>query len=315
KEGTPYFFTLGAHDCLWFVLEKAQHRVDHERKLPVISLSTWHDLLDTPVLETLERKVLEDYFLRMRWFGGKGRTIEDIRITDHLILNETEFSSIIFLIEVRYESRLPETYQLPVSFGSDTFQQKLLDTCPQSVIARLQIGEVDGVLYDGIYGLELQEELLMKMASHETATREDSEIVFYGNDLLSEHVRQQDRIRPRVLGGEQSNTSIIYDNKFFLKLFRKVDQAINPDLELTRFLSEQARITNIPAFVGAIEWRFEKNPMVLGLLQELVEASGDAWTFMLERLDTFNENILAQPEIIKPSAVRGTIIDPVEYEH
>src|SRR5690606_7908079 len=70
KEGTPYFFTLGAHDCLWFVLEKAQHRVDHERKLPVISLSTWHDLLDTPVLETLERKVLEDYFLRMRWFGG-----------------------------------------------------------------------------------------------------------------------------------------------------------------------------------------------------------------------------------------------------
>src|SRR5690606_6908845 len=216
KEGTPYFFTLGAHDCLWFVLEKAQHRVDHERKLPVISLSTWHDLLDTPVLETLERKVLEDYFLRMRWFGGKGRTIEDIRITDHLILNETEFSPIIFLIEVRYESGLPETYQLPVSFGSDTFQQKLLDTCPQSVIARLQIVEVDGVLYDGIYGLELQEELLMKMASHETATREDSEIVFYGNDLLSEHVRQQDRIRPRVLGGEQSNTSIIYDNKFFL---------------------------------------------------------------------------------------------------
>ncbi|HLT74718.1 MAG TPA: maltose alpha-D-glucosyltransferase [Ohtaekwangia sp.] len=314
KEGTPYFFTLGAHDCLWFVLEKAQHRVDHERKLPVISLSTWHDLLDTPVLETLERKVLEDYFLRMRWFGGKGRTIEDIRITDHLILNETEFSPIIFLIEVRYESGLPETYQLPVSFGSDTFQQKLLDTCPQSVIARLQIGEVDGVLYDGIYGLELQEELLMKMASHETATREDSEIVFYGNDLLSEHVRQQDRIRPRVLGGEQSNTSIIYDNKFFLKLFRKVDQAINPDLELTRFLSEKARFANIPAFVGAIEWRFGKEPIVLGLLQELVEASGDAWNYMLERLDTYNENILAQPEIIKPSTIRGTIIDPVEYE-
>src|SRR5690606_32788860 len=150
--------------------------------------------------------------------------------------------------------------------------------------------------------------------SHETATREDSEIVFYGNDLLSEHVRQQDRIRPRVLGGEQSNTSIIYDNKFFLKLFRKVDQAINPDLELTRFLSEKARFANIPAFVGAIEWRFGKEPIVLGLLQELVEASGDAWNYMLERLDTYNENILAQPEIIKPSTIRGTIIDPVEYE-
>ncbi len=314
KEGTPYFFTLGAHDCLWFVLEKAQHRVDHERKLPEISLSAWNELLDKPVLEMLERKVLEDYFQRMRWFGGKGRNIEDIRITDHLILNETEFSPIIFLIEVRYDSGLPETYQLPVSFGSDTFQQKLIDTCPQSVIARLQVGEIDGILYDGIYGLELQEELLLKMARHDTTIREDSEIVFYGNDLLSDHVSRQDRIRPRVLGGEQSNTSIIYDNKFFLKLFRKVDQAINPDLELTRFLSEQAKFANIPAFAGAIEWHFGKEPIVLGLLQELVEASGDAWNYMLERLDTFNENILAQPEIIKPSTSRGTIIDPIEYE-
>ncbi len=315
KEGAPYFFTLGAHDCLWFVLEKAQHRVDNERKLQTIRVAAWKELLDEPILETLERKVLDDYFQRMRWFGGKGRIIEDIRITDHLIVNETEFSPIIFLIEVRYDSGLPETYQLPVSFGSDTFQQKLLDTCPQSVIARLQVGETEGILYDGIYGLELQEELLLKMARHDTTLRVDSEIVFYGNDVLAEHVKQQDRIRPRVLGGEQSNTSIIYDNKFFLKLFRKVDRAINPDLELTRFLSEQARFPSIPAFVGAIEWRFEKDPIVLGLLQELVEASGDAWTFMLERLDTFNENILAQPEITKPSAVRGSIIDPVEYEN
>src|SRR5690606_29495656 len=160
-------------------------------------------------LEMLERKVLEDYFQRMRWFGGKGRTIEDIRITDHLIVNDTEFSPIIFLIEVRYDSGLPETYQLPVSFGADTLQHKLLDTCPQSVIARLPVGETEGVLCDGIYGLELQGELLSKMARHDTTSRDDSEIVFYGHEVLPEHVKQQARIRPRVLGGEQSNTSII----------------------------------------------------------------------------------------------------------
>lgn len=315
KEGTPYFFTLGAHDCLWFVLEKTAHRIEHQKSLPLIQLETWGSLLEPATIRLLERKILEDYFLRMRWFGGKGRGIEDLQITHKVRLSDDEFSPVIFLVEVRYDSGLPETYQLPVAFGTDNFSQKLIDSCPQSVIARLQIGELEGILYDGIYGLELQEDILIKMGRDHVIPIDSSEIVYYGNDLLKTFINEQDRIRPRVLSGEQSNTSIIYDNRFFLKIFRKVDTSINPDLELTRFLSERAHFENIPAFVGAIEWRFENGGMVLGLLQEMVEASGDAWTYMLERLDTFNENILAQPEItLPPTPIRGTLISPVEYE-
>jgi maltose alpha-D-glucosyltransferase / alpha-amylase len=117
-----------------------------------------------------------------------------------------------------------------------------------------------------------------------------------------------------VMSAEQSNTSITYDGKFFLKLFRKVDTAVNPDLEITQFLSSK-RFHNVPSFAGGIEWKFEGGTMVLGLLQELVESSSDAWSYMIQKLDSFNEELLSRPEILAPSSpIQGTLIEPVEYE-
>jgi maltose alpha-D-glucosyltransferase / alpha-amylase len=314
KEGQPYFFTLGAHDCLWFALEKTKHRIEHSKSLPLLTVKEWSQITTLPLLEKMERAILEDYFCKMRWFGGKGRILEDIKIIDYASLSLPENSVYFLIIEVRYASGLPETYQLPIAFASASNAQKLMDGCPQSVIARLQIGNEEGILYDAIYGPELQEALIYHLSKGDHVQSKDSELHFYANHKLTEHVNQQQRIKPRVLSGEQSNTSITYDNKFFLKLFRKIDKSINPDVEITQFLTEK-KFLNIPSFVGAIEWRFAGGTIVLGLLQELVESSSDAWTFMLERLDSFNEEILSKSDHnLSTVPLKGNFIDPVEYE-
>jgi maltose alpha-D-glucosyltransferase / alpha-amylase len=314
KESVPYFFTLGAHECLWFILQKAKHRIDEPKSLPLIKLRQWEDIVRQKSLDLLEHGILENYFTGMRWFGGKGKGIENIKILNQVTIPLKVLSSVILLVEVRYVSGLPETYQLPIAFGTGPFAQKLTDGCPQAVIARLVVGESEGILYDGIYGIDLQEELIYKMGRRDTLQLPASEIIFFGNDNLEKFTADNSKIKPRVLSGEQSNTSIIYDNKFFLKLFRKVDRSINPDLELTRYLTEEKKFHNIPAFVGAIEWKSDSGSMVLGMMQEMVEASGDAWTYMLERLDSFNENILAQPELGPPPSLRGNLLNPIDYE-
>src|SRR5207244_5140843 len=74
----------------------------------------------------------------------------------------------------------------------------------------------------------------------------------------------------QVLGTEQSNSSMLFDNKFFLKLYRKIEDGINPDVEITRFLTEHTKFPNVPAFVVAIEYRRPKaEPTVVCLLQQL----------------------------------------------
>jgi Uncharacterized protein, probably involved in trehalose biosynthesis len=48
---------------------------------------------------------------------------------------------------------------------------------------------------------------------------------------------------------------MLFDNKFFLKLYRKLEDGVNPDVEITRFLTEKTDFPNVPAFVGALEYR------------------------------------------------------------
>jgi len=215
---------------------------------------------------------------------------------------------------LHYDSGLPETYQLPVAFGKGEFANKTSEACPQAILARLKVGEEEGVLYDAIYGLELQQTLLSKMAGQQRITLKNSVVDFYGNKVLKKHVQEHDKIIPKVLSAEQSNTSIIYDNKFFLKLFRKVDRSINPDMEIMQFLTEHTTFKHVPAFIGAVEWKYENEGMVLAMMQEMVESNSDAWTYMLDRLDDFNERILSQQNASTLPALKGTIIEPVAYE-
>jgi maltose alpha-D-glucosyltransferase/alpha-amylase len=294
KEDTPYFLTLGSYDCHWFVLEKIHPEMDTEKQLPVLKINDWEFLLQRETVEQLENYVLKDYMLKLRWFGGKGRLIESIRIINHAQVSLVEGSVYFLLIEVHYQSGLPEMYQLPVAFGKDQFASKVKDLCPQAVIAILHVGEIEGVMYDAIYGIDLQQAIITNMANNVSLKfKDNSEMKFYGNEALDQYVQTQEKIKPKVLSVEQSNTSITYDNRFFLKLYRKVDRAINPDLEISRFLTEQVKFEHIPAFIGAIEWKFGKESIVIGMMQVMVESTGDAWAYMLGRLDDYNERILA----------------------
>ena len=314
KAESPYFVTLGGHDSQWFIMEQSQTLLVEKQNLPELKLHSWDQLLGKDVIATLESKIFPAYMMQLRWFGGKGRAIENMEIINHSSIALPEYSAVFFLIQVTYQSGLPDIYQLPVTFGSGTLPHRLQEGCPKAVIARVMINDVEGVLYDALYGAPLQETLLHLMSENKVIKHRDSQLVFTGNPAVLSHIRERESIKPKVLSGEQSNTSIIYGNRFFLKIFRKVDRAINPDLEITRFLTENTSYKNIPAFMGAIEWTFEKDSLVMGMMQEMVESSGDAWINMLDRLDSFNETILVSNIQPMEGELGGSLTEPLPYE-
>ncbi|MBL0743926.1 maltose alpha-D-glucosyltransferase [Chryseolinea lacunae] len=314
KEEGPYFFTVAAHSCQWYALELAHPNIDRQVSLPEFSLNTWSDLTRKSTVDFLSDKVLPDYLMKMRWFGGKARVIENMRILQHASIPLRENGVIIFLIEVTYQSGLSELYQLPVAFGKDVFASKLKESCPQSVICMLTVNGKPGILYDAIYGFEWQDMMFRSAASGNAFSWKDGAIRFSGTEALHQYATTQAVVKPRVLGVEQSNTSVIYDNKFFLKVYRKVDRAVNPDVELSQFLADKMKFKSIPPFVGKIEWQTGKDTIVLGMLQEMVESSSDAWTYMLDRLDDFNEKVLMESDISLLTPAEGSLLDPLAYE-
>ena len=315
RENNPYFFTVGAHECLWFVLQKIQTDAGDTGLLPTLELNAWEDLIAKEGIAKLEHEILQKYMMKMRWFGGKGRPIENIRVSNRTMFPVEEKGICLLLVEVSYSSGLPETYQLPVAFAKESLAFKLEEHCPKSVIAKLKLPEEEGLLYDAVFGIDFQQAVIMNMAGQRRIPFRSSEVRFTSDEILTRHVEATEKIKPRVLSSEQSNTSITYDSRFFLKVFRKVDSAINPDVEISRFLSEHTNFEHIPKFIGTMEWKHENGTMVLAMMQELVESHSDAWVYMLDKLDVFNEKILSRPEANQPAhAPKGDLLHPADYE-
>ncbi|HYG04020.1 MAG TPA: maltose alpha-D-glucosyltransferase [Chryseosolibacter sp.] len=314
KGESPYFFTMGPHDCQWFLLENVMKDALPSGELPSIEVDAWEETVSKGFIQTLEKRVLLPYMMHRRWFGGKGRTIEHMRVVNHVTVPLHGNFAAFLMIEVSYQSGLPDIYQLPITFGKEQLAYKLRDLCPQAVLATMKVGKDEGVLYDALYGSDLQQAIIEFMAGNKVIQSENTQVRFFGNDALQTYYKSNEKIKPRVLSAEQSNTSIVYDSAFFLKLFRKIDRAINPDVEISQFLSTHTKFEFIPAFIGGIEWKHKDGSIILGMMQELVEANSDAWTYAMDRLEDYNEFILTEADHHSPTELRGDLVDPLPYE-
>jgi maltose alpha-D-glucosyltransferase / alpha-amylase len=316
KADNPYFLTLGPHDCHWFMLQKTSAAPQEKSQLPGLELKKWNELIERQSIERLENYILPEYLQKMRWFGGKARVVQGMRIIDSAIIPLEESSCFLVLMEVYYQSGLPEIYQVALGFADEEGSKNIQESCPAAVICNLNVGGQQGLLYDAYFGQQLQQEIFNRLANNHDISLKGSELQFTGRKQVKKYFSQQEKIRSRVLSAEQSNTSITYENKYFLKIYRKVDRAVNPDVEMTHYLSETAGFKHVPAFAGVIEWKYSNGSIVLGMMQEMVENSSDAWTYMLDRLATFNEKLLSKHKanLPSPSEMRGSLTAPVSYD-
>ena len=95
---------------------------------------------------------------------------------------------------------------------------------------------------------------------------------------------------------EQSNTNLLYGGKLLLKLFRRLQPGLNPDVEIGRFLTEVAHFPRVAPFLGALTIHpSQAEPTVVGMLQQLVPNEGDGWQWTLDELARFYESVAALP--------------------
>jgi len=301
KEG-PYVLTLGFHDYFWFELKQEEEQPDLIEtilSLPTISVrGAWRNVFKDKLREKLQKEVLPSYISGRRWFAGKARKLTRIRIQETVRVGGAE----VLFVEAGYREGTPETYLLPVSHASGEFADGILRDFGHAAIAQIESDGTDGILYDASYDPEFQKDLLLIIARKRSAKGRYGEIHGYPGKLFRSLLGDQGLdMSCQVLKADQSNTSFVYGNSLFLKLYRKIDEGMNPDMEITRFLTEKKPIEFIPPFGGGIEYQKKgKERIVLGQLQGMVQNQGDGWTFTLDQVSHYYERVLTQG---------GTIVD------
>jgi maltose alpha-D-glucosyltransferase/alpha-amylase len=123
-------------------------------------------------------------------------------------------------------------------------------------------------------------------------------------------------LSPSLLRAEQSNTSVIYGDQYIFKLYRRLDEGINPDWEICRFLTERRRFEHIAPVAGALEFRPEHGePMTLALLQYFIQSQGDGWTYTLDSLAMyFTEALALQPGVDEVAIPSGPVLASLGHE-
>ncbi len=307
----PYFFTLSAHSFQWFILQKLGQS-DVVQSLPHFELNNWTEQVGRN--RALLNDVLPSYLKRSTWFQGKDRTIHNLSIIEEVDIASGSDRVQLLFVEVTYESGLPEVYQVPLTFVGGDVLGSAYDKYPQAVLARMKMGGEEGFLLDACYVAHFQQTLLAGGASIHNPDR-SAAIVFTGDGAAKREVVDIPGADIKMNVVDENNTSIAYQNKIFLKLYRKIEYGQNPDVEIAAYLAEQGKFNHVPAVLGTIELRSAKGCAVLAMMQDMVENHGDGRTYMLDRIGNYIERILARDRQSMDAAARqGSFASPVALE-
>ncbi|HKJ67571.1 MAG TPA: maltose alpha-D-glucosyltransferase [bacterium] len=293
-EDEPYLLTFGPHTHYWLRLEKEEAEAEAPEEYPALEVKqTWEKIFSGRSGTKFQREILPKYLQSCRWFGGKAKSIQTVRIREKIHLPGDEEPSELLILEVNYAGATPDTYSLSVSFASQVEAGKIMEHRPQSIIARLQVDDEEGILYDSLYSHAFRTHLLEMIRSEGTVKTEHGAVVAHRGYAF--HDESVDNIRSEVLQAEQSNSSVLYDEYYFLKMYRQVEEGVNPDAELVQFFSEETEFRQVPEFAGSLEYRKGGSPpRVLGLLQGFIPNEGDAWTITLDLVGRYFERLLSR---------------------
>ncbi|MEO8070009.1 MAG: putative maltokinase, partial [Acidobacteriota bacterium] len=294
----PYSLTPGPYAFMWFEVQALADPVEVRLDDDVLSADDgWAGLFSGLQGERFEAEVLPRFLPKQRWFGGKARRIQKASVRDWTEFNTKQ--SALILLDIEYASGPADTYFVPLVMSYETPP----DVPEQAVLCALSAGGRPGIVYDASFHEGTRAALLAVVEGQQSLRTQRGAI--HGSQTTAFAVTRGPvetplpAVRP---GSEQSNTSLVYGDRLILKLFRRQQFGTNPDVELTRYLTEQVPYPHIAAVAGTIDYTPDAGePSTLALVQALVPNQGDAWRWTLEVLERYYQDCSLLPPIEPPA--------------
>jgi maltokinase len=207
----------------------------------------------------LTESTLVDYIAGQRWYASKGREVAHAAVVDCAELP----GAVIAMVEVRFPEGTHDTYQLVAGESLDGLAEP---SVARELVQRVRAGIAQRTRGDGMIDFQSVEGF-----------------AGVGAELAS----------ARMIESEQSNTSVVFDDELILKVYRRLEAGINPELEMLRFLGERG-FENVPALYGWYAYQGRPAESTLGILQEFVAGGLDGWELALDELAEVPDRFLGR---------------------
>lgn len=231
------------------------------------------------VRRCLDQESLAEWISDQRWYASKTRAVAGVEIVETTTLAE-EPLLLLALVQTRFATGTHELYQLPLTL------RPAAATRDGAAIAHTN----QWMAYDALAAPERLGELLRRMDQDAEIDASDGHFSFHRSDGA---VASEDATA-RLIGVEQSNSSVVFDERLVLKVFRKLEPGVNPELEMLRFLTYRG-FENIPPLHGWYEYEGQALATTLGIVQSYLPDAIGGWELALDEIasrpDSFLERV------------------------
>ncbi len=242
-------------------------------------------LVEGPVMAhhrgVIEKQVLPNYLAVRRWFAAKDRGIESVKILYGAAWPDRGDDLILTEVEATLSDGGKERYSLPVGIVWE--DENPTARAQQLALARVRRGRRIGLLTDGFALEAFASGLLIglrngvELATQGGVVRFEPTIAFAG-------ITFDTAIENRWLSAEQSNSSMILHDAGVVKLFRRTSAGVNPEVEMSRFLTENGYANTAPLLGEVVRLGEHGERTTLAVLQGFLRNQGDAWAWTLDYL-------------------------------
>jgi len=260
---------------------------------------------------------LPAYLKGQRWFGAKARELRAAEVVDFITLERDALHALIVMVKVEYEGGGADLYSVPLVVTKDTGSNfkgepgapgkdagsnltnepgtpsvSSAGTATVLTVSGRSSGE-KVTLTDALKNEAFLSFLLDAIERGLVFTGEVGQLVTLRTHALSlQETGAAGSLRPRAITAEQSNSSVAYGDRLILKFFRRLEEGVNPDLEVGGFLTEKAHYQHTPQLLGALEYRGARGlRMTQGILQGFVPNQGDAWQYTMKSISAFYNEV------------------------
>jgi maltose alpha-D-glucosyltransferase/alpha-amylase len=308
----PYFLTLGPHTFYWFLLKPQPAAPAGTPEPPTIAIPGargWAGLFRGRPRQQLE-EALPEYLRSRPWFQGHLRSIQRAMLREVVELGG-DAAPRLTLVQVDFYEGEPEVYLLPLAFAPPPVDVANPASAPGSALARLQVRLGDdrdpatGFLYDPSGDRSFVAALLDLISRKGHIEGEVGEL---RGDPERAFTTDLPAAGPRLF--ESGNTVVLLGERLVLKLYRRIEEGVQPEEEMNRVLLAKTSFTHLPPVLGALRYRSDKGePATLGIVEEFAHSEGNALLLTLDALHRFFDRIVAEPTKTPPAEGQRSVVE------
>ncbi|WP_027580397.1 maltose alpha-D-glucosyltransferase [Bradyrhizobium sp. Ai1a-2] len=290
----PYMVTLAPYGFYWFQLQEPDKSIAMPRRavpefetLVVPLNSTWVSL--ARARGVFERDVLPGHLSRARWYPESlSKAIQPLLVSAIPFCDIGDNRPWLAFFETTQRGATSR-YVLPIRIEWVRFDRERYN--PRALAAVRQ-GAREGTLLDVATDEIFIALLLRNLAQSLTVEDEELGIALRlefrpTSRFTDKPIKQPQRIR--AVETEQSNSTALVDEDYVVKIYRRLEPGINPEIEMGRFLTDVAGFANTPALLGTVELIEGEKRSAIGIVHAFVTNQGEAWTVTAAYLDRFVE--------------------------